>query len=440
MEFKKIIEKGLTLGIEEVEIYSSFQESNTLSLLNGKVENYNLSKLNSITIRGLYNGKMAAATTEVTTDEAIDSLLNQLIENSKVLTAPEKEFIYDGKGDYTKVESLKADYKEHSFEEKVALLKEMESRALAADPRVVQLGHCNFSEVSSKIQIINSKGVDLFEEFSYMSLVIGILASDGNGNTSVGYAGDVNTKFAEIEKERVLKEALESALDTLNADRPETGEYEVVLHRDVASQLLQAFSNVFSGYSAMKKMSILVDKIDSKVFGENITIVDDPFYPDALSKSSFDGEGVPTKTKKIVENGVFKTFMHNQKTANFFNTSSTGNSGKCGKSVRPTNLVLLPGEMTKDEIIKKVQKGIYIKDVAGLHSGLNPVSGAFNVQSSGFLIENGELVKPITLFVTSGNFFEMMNEVTYIGNDIEKRFNGVASPTIAIKKLMISGK
>lgn len=440
MEFKKIIEKGLSLGIEEIEIYAESSESNTLSLLKGKVETYNLSKLNSVTVRGLYNGKMAAASTEVATDEAIESLLLQLIENSKVLTSPEKEFIYGGEGEYKEVEPLKADYNEHSFEEKVALLKEMEERALAADPRIVQVGHCNYSETSSKVEIINSKGVELKEEASYMSFVIGVLAADEKGNTSMGYAGDINTKFAEFEKDRVLAEALEGALSTLGAESPSTGEYEIVLHRDVATQLLQAFSSIFSGYSAMKKMSILVDKIGSKIFGENITIVDDPFYQDALVKSSFDGEGVPTKTKKIVENGVFNGFMHNQKTGHFFGTESTGNGTKGGKMVRPTNLVLLPGSESKEEIIKQVSRGIYITDVAGLHAGLNPISGAFNVQSKGALIENGEIVKPITLFVASGNFFEMMNEVTHIGNDIEKRFTGVAAPTLAIKKLMISGK
>ena len=178
MEFKKIIEKGLSLGIEEIEIYAESSESNTLSLLKGKVETYNLSKLNSVTVRGLYNGKMAAASTEVATDEAIESLLLQLIENSKVLTSPEKEFIYGGEGEYKEVEPLKADYNEHSFEEKVALLKEMEERALAADPRIVQVGHCNYSETSSKVEIINSKGVELKEEASYMSFVIGVLAAD----------------------------------------------------------------------------------------------------------------------------------------------------------------------------------------------------------------------------------------------------------------------
>lgn len=440
MEFAKIIEKGLALGISEIEIYAQSSESNNIKLRNGVVETYNLNSINSVTIRGLYNDKMAVVSTENVSEEAVDALLHQLVENSKVLNAPEKEFIFAGGAKYEEVEPLQADYEKYPFEAKVALLKEMEERALKGDPRIRQVGQCNFVEAKEKVEIINSKGVKLLSEDSYMTLVIGVVAADEKGNTSVGYAGDYNTAFEAFDKEKIIKEALDNALFTLGAESPQTGQYEVVLKSDVATQILQAFSSVFSAEAAMKKMSILVDKIGTKVFGDNITIVDDPFYPKALSKSSFDGEAVPTKTKKLVENGVFNTFMHNQKTANFFGTESTGNGGKCGKGVRPNNLVLLPGEMTKDEIIKQIKHGIYITNVAGLHAGLNPISGAFNVQSSGALIENGEIVKPVTLFVTSGNFFEMFNEVTYIGNDIEERFVGVAAPTIAVKKLMISGK
>ena len=109
-------------------------------------------------------------------------------------------------------------------------------------------------------------------------------------------------------------------------------------------------------------------------------------------------------------------------------------------ATRPTNMFIKEGKLSKDEIIATIEDGIFITQVNGLHAGLNPISGDFNVQSSGFLIKNGKLDAPVTLFVTSGNFFEMMNNVEEIGNDIEKRFTGVSAPTLKIKSLAISGK
>ena len=144
----------------------------------------------------------------------------------------------------------------------------------------------------------------------------------------------------------------------------------------------------------------------------------------------------------LVENGVVKGLLHTLKTANFFGKAPTGNGQRAAGSItaRPTNLYLQEGSLSKDEIIATVENGIFITEVNGLHAGLNPISGDFNVQSSGFVIKDGKLDRPITLFVLSGNFFELMNNVEEIGNDIEERFTGVACPTLKIKSLAVSGK
>ena len=145
-----------------------------------------------------------------------------------------------------------------------------------------------------------------------------------------------------------------------------------------------------------------------------------------------------------MENGVFKSFLHNLKTARYHQTKSTGNGFKAGLTspigVSPTNLYLKPGNQSLDEMIAGVEKGLFITKCAGLHSGLNPISGAFNLQATGYLIENGKKTQPVTLIVVSGNFFEMLNEVEIVGNDLIKNLMGVGAPSIKVKSLMVSGK
>ena len=139
-------------------------------------------------------------------------------------------------------------------------------------------------------------------------------------------------------------------------------------------------------------MTLLTDKIGTKVFGDNITIVDDPFSDVALIKYPFDDEGVPCRVKNVVENGVFCGFLNTLKTANFLKAEPTGNGFKMGAgaiAASPTNLYLKEGKLTKDEIVATVENGIYVTEVNGLHAGLNPISGAFNVQASGFVIKEG---------------------------------------------------
>ena len=443
MRYEDIIKRGLELGFEEIELYSQNSEGNTVKLFNGELSNYNSSITFGMSIRGLYNGKMSYVYTETLEDSAIESLLQQLMENAKSLTSDEVEHVYPGGAKYQEVEELKADYHNYSLTDKVDLLKEISSSAKATDPRIVQVGYCQYVENEGKVRIMNSKGLNLERNTSYMVAVLGVVATDGKA-TTMGFAQDINTKFNEIERPRLIKESTESALGSLGAGSVESGQYPVVFCRDVSTDLLQAFASVFAGEAAIKKISILVDKVGTKVFGDNINIIDDPFFSNAIIKSPFDDEGVPCFTKHVVENGVFKGFLHSLKTARHFNVEPTGNGFKPGVAgaitTSPTNLYLQPGTLSEDEIIATVEKGIYVTDVSGLHAGLNPISGAFNVQASGYMIENGKKTKPITLFVISGNFYEMMNDVEAIGSNLSQRFVGVAAPSIKVSKLMVSGK
>lgn len=443
MTLQDVIKRGLELGLEAVEVYACNHESNSLKLDEGKLESYNISEIFGVSIRGLYQGKMGYVYTETLEEGEIDQILHQLVENTKLLDMTEPEFMYEGGATYQSVPVVESDYKKHSTSEKIALLNKLEKETLATSEKIKKIGYCQYFEVSKEIQILNSKGLNLNKKYSYIGAFVGALAEE-NGQNAMGFSGDVNFNFKDLETDRIIKEASEIAVSQLGAGSVNSGKYPVVLKRDVATQILAAFSSVFEGSSAILKTTILTDKLNQKVFGENITIYDDPFYSDALVKIAFDDEGVPCKTKKIVENGVFKGFLHNLKTANYFNAEPTGNGFKNGVSGKvgtgSTNMFIEQGTLTKEEILKTVDDGIFVTEVNGLHAGLNPISGDFNVQASGFLIKEGKLANPVTLFVISGNFYEMMNNVELIGNDIEKRFNGIASPTLKIKSLAISGK
>lgn len=443
MTLQKIIERGLELGLEAVEVYASTSESNTIKLDEGKLEAYNMKEIFGVSIRGLKDGKMGYVYTETLDDDAVEVVLNNLVLNVRTLDATEPEFMFEGGSTYQEVPELTSNYKDFSTGDKIAMLQKLEKDIKATSEKIVKVGYCQYSETSQEVEILNSKGLNLKKAYSYTSTFAGAVATE-NDQTVIGFSGDINTDFEKIETERIIKEASESALSQLGAGSIQTGKYPVVFKRDVATEILQAFSSVFSGDSALRKMTILTDKVGQKVFGDNITIYDDPFYNDALVKVSFDDEGVPCYTKAVVENGIFNGFLHNLKTANFLGSKPTGNGFKAGVSggisAGPTNLYIKEGNLSKDEIIATVENGVFVTEVNGLHAGLNPISGDFNVQASGFIIENGKLGRPITLFVVSGNFYEMMNQVEEIGNDIEKRFVGVASPTLKFKELTISGK
>ena len=152
---------------------------------------------------------------------------------------------------------------------------------------------------------------------------------------------------------------------------------------------------------------------------------------------AFDDEGVATKKRHIIKDGVFTGFVHNLKTAKIFNTEPTGN-GFSG--ITPSNLVLESEDITLDEVLKTVDNGVYINDLVGLHAGVEQVSGDFSLQASGFKIENGKITTPVEMIVVSGNFFELLNNIEYISNDFIFGMNGVGSGSVKIKELTIAGE
>lgn len=442
MNYEEIIKLGLELGLSEIELYIQTNEKNSIELFDQKLSKYNVSDTFGISIRGKYNDKMAYAYTESLEEESIKTLLNQLIANASSITATESEYITSSGLVYPQVEENVSDYKDVTLNEKIEKLVKICNDALAVDQRIVKIGECSYNEISIKTQIINSKGLNLERSSSYIVTFLGAVASDGN-ETKVNYGIDFSINFKDINCEHLVKEATEEALASLGAGSLETGSYEVIFNHNAASSLLQAFTPIFAGESAIRKLTPLVDKIDTKIMGNNITIIDDPFNAKGLIKYPFDDEGTPCYTKNIVENGVFKGFLHNLKTAHALNTSSTGNGFKSSisssVSTNPSNLYLVPGDKSLDDMIASVQDGVLITDVSGLHAGVNAISGDFNLLASGFVIKDGKKNRPVTLLVVSGNFYDMMNDVSEIGNDLDK-IDSVASPSIKVNKITISCK
>lgn len=440
MNYQDIIKKGLELGLTEIELYESTKVQNQITYFQSKVNTYTLSNTKTLSMRGKFNGQMGYASTEDFSEEGINQCLNHLLVNAKYLSTTDVDFMFEGNAEYVEVKNPKADYEDVPFEQKVQFLANLEQRLLNFDPRVVNV-ELDYIETASKVKLINSYGVDLEKEFSYMVFYAQVVAVEGEQAASKFEAG-VNTKFSELDADEVYNKVTKDVIDSLGAGFVETGKYPIILTRDVASSILRAFSSVFSGESAMRKLSILTDKVNTQVFGQNITIINDPFSDKALFKESFDDEGVPCQTIEVVKDGVFTGFLHNLRSANFFKQKPTGNGFRNGASASasPVNLHLKEGNYSEEEMIATIDKGLLITAAHGLHAGLNPISGNFNVQSQGFIIENGKLGRAVTLFVLSSNFYEMLNNVEMIGNNTEKNFNGVASPSLKIKEVQISGK
>ena len=177
--------------------------------------------------------------------------------------------------------------------------------------------------------------------------------------------------------------------------------------------------------------------MDNEFAPDLITLVDDPLYEKGVFQHSFDNQGVACYKKNLIDKGVFQTLLYDLKTAKMFNTKPTGNSFG---GISPTNLCLECGSTSLEDMASTIKDGLLITSLQGLHAGLNPVSGDFSAQASGFRIEQGKITYPVSLIVVSGNFLKLLQDVVIVGNDEFISYNGVSAPSIKIRELSISGK
>ncbi|WP_026895983.1 TldD/PmbA family protein [Clostridiisalibacter paucivorans] len=446
MDINRVFKEAKNMGIEDLEIFSQREKKLDISVFNGEIDKYTTAVEKGVSFRGIYNNKMGYAYTEKLEHQSITKILNSIIENSKTLDLNE-EYIYEGSKHYKDIGPYKCNLSEIDTKEKIKFVKEMEQYAKALDKRVISVNHCLYSEENTHTEIINTKGLKLNNNgnigYAYISVMV---KEKEDVKTSGKYM--VSKNFNNFDGKALAKEAVDEAISMLDASSINSGKYPMVLRGDVVANILEAFSPMFSAENAQKNISLLKDSVGNKIASKLITLVDDPFMEKGILNSSFDSEGVPTKYKKIIDEGVLTTLLHNLKTAKREGIESTGNAYKSNYkdtiTISPTNMYIDKGKKELKEIISDMKNGLFIIDVQGLHSGLNPISGDFSLSAYGYEIIDGKIGRPINEITIAGNFINLLLDIEELDNNIMFTLpsgNGyIGSPSIRIKELNISGK
>jgi PmbA protein len=227
-----------------------------------------------------------------------------------------------------------------------------------------------------------------------------------------------------------------------------SGKYNVVMSGKTFRDFLSTFSSVFSAKNAQMGLSLLAGKEGQTVASACVTIVDDPMREGCPMQTAFDGEGVATARRNVIENGVLKTLLYDLTTAKKAGVESTGNGQKHGYSspvsISPYSFGVQAGDATEEELFAAVGEGIYINEAKGFHAGANPVTGDFSIESAGFMIREGKLAEPVKSFTVAGNFFEFLKQIDRLGNEIKWGLPGsltiFGAPDALIRDVSVAGK
>jgi PmbA protein len=186
-------------------------------------------------------------------------------------------------------------------------------------------------------------------------------------------------------------------------------------------------------------------RLGEEVASTTFALHDDGRDPAGSASAPFDGEGVPRRRTALIEDGALQSYLYDTYTANREGTGSTGSASRSGyrslPSVSASNLIVAAGDLSTEALLAEAGDGVLVTDVAGLHSGVNPVTGVFSVGASGRAIRDGALAEPIREFTIAGELVAMLRAVVAAGSETRwVPFGGsVQTPPLLVSELSISG-
>ncbi|QSB08730.1 TldD/PmbA family protein [Lysinibacillus fusiformis] len=439
---QKLFESGKKFGFSDMEVFYTLNKSTSISVQNKTIKDYDIAETSGLSFRGKFKEKIGYSFVEKISEESIDFVLNDAIENAKIIELNDEEVLFDGSGNYEQIKKYSEVLENTPVSKLIDAAFEMEDIVLKEDSRIKQVLECNLSKTEYEVSIINTKGLNCYSKGCIVNAAAYVMANEGEQNTT-GYSSDYTMKdFSDINLHNIAKKSASEAISKLGAKTLKSGKYPVIFRHDMAGVLFSAFITNLSGENIEKGLSKLKGKIGEKIAGNNINVFEDPLMDGVPGATTFDAEGSPARKIKLIENGKLLTFMHNRRTAKKAGEQSTGNAFKnnyrSAITVGPHNVYLKPGEKNLDDLIEKTEKGVLIIELQGTHSGINSISGDFSLYATGFLIEDGKLAYPVNQITVSGNVFELWNDIDDIGNDLMFKSN-ISAPSTKVRMLSISG-
>ncbi|MEM6384904.1 MAG: TldD/PmbA family protein [Pseudomonadota bacterium] len=253
------------------------------------------------------------------------------------------------------------------------------------------------------------------------------------------YAGEGRIYHTDLPTpEEVGALAAERTLARAGSKKPPTGAFPVLYDERISSGLIGHLLQAANGSAVARGSSWLRDKLGAQVLPEGLDIDEDPHRPRVSGSKPFDAEGLPTRKRKIVENGVLQSWTLDLATARKLGMSSTASAAR-GPSGPPspslTNIALTQGAKSREELLADMGTGLLVTSLIG--STINPTTGDYSRGASGFWVENGELTYPVNECTIAGNLHDMLRSVVP-ANDARPYLSRVV-PSLLVEGMTIAG-
>jgi PmbA protein len=318
-----------------------------------------------------------------------------------------------------------------------ALALRVEDAARAVDGVSISDGAAASASRTS-IAIATSHGFASGYGVSGYSLSASMLAGEGGAMQRDWASHSARHQVLLEAPELVGTRAGERTVARLGAGRIDSGAMPVVFDPRVSNGLVGHLIGAIAGASIARRTSFLLDALGTRIFAPGVVIADDPHRPRGLRSRPFDGEGLPVSPSRIVDDGVLSTWLLDSASARQLGLEPTGHAARGvggAPGVSTSNVAMLGGSTPRDTLIGEIDRGVYVIELIG--QGVNGITGDYSRGAVGFLIENGELTRPVAEFTIAGNLRAMFANLTP-ASDLEYR-HGINAPTVRVDGMTVAG-
>jgi PmbA protein len=328
------------------------------------------------------------------------------------------------KGDLKKVDPA---YKNIESAKRKAIAAEIESIASQVSDKIISTT-ASYSDTYGEAVKIHSNGFEGESAGTSFSCSASVSVMDKNGKPS-DYAYGATRFFKDLpDPEAIAKEAAKRALRKIGQKKIASGKYSMLVENRVSGRVLSILQGPMSGRALQQKASCLEGKLGKQIASKILTMQDDPFVEKGLASRFYDGEGMAAKKRLIIEDGVLRTFYISNYYAKKMGVEPTSSS--------PANVIFKTSDISKEDLIKGIKKGILITSFIGGNS--NPATGDFSFGIVGLLVEDGQIVHPVNEMNISGNALDFMMRLSAVGND-PFPYASLRSPTLLFDDVQFSG-
>lgn len=453
--YEELLNEIVSTGCTYADIYKQKSKRKIYSLIDRKIDSIKMLKKEGIGLRSiLSNHSKYVATNDLSIDNLMKQakLLSSYYNDKRVL----KNVILKEEKE-EKIVKAKIKHDDFITEDKINLLKKIDEIARKESPFVTQVS-ASIIEEDNNFVLANTLGKLINSSYVNTRLILNVYVKkediQENSFERIGSAKGYEL-FEEINLEEFVKKAVTNALEKLDAKTIQGGEYPIILEHGFGAVIFhEACGHGLEATSVAPKVSCFTDYLGKQIASSKVTLIDDGTIKNSFGSINVDDEGNLPKKNILIENGILKSYMVDYLNKDAMKHHLTGNGRRQDYTYEPTsrmtNTYIAKGTDKLKDMLKSIDYGVYCKRMGG---GLvNTTSGEFNFSVDlAYLIENGELSKPLKDLCLIGDCKEILQRVEMVSDDLVIEdgycesesgtvFVTIGQPTIKVSKMMVGGK